>query len=179
MAGVDDWLTAGLGLIRGGDPRRLTIDGLARELGLTKGSFYHHFTGMADYRRRLLGHYRDLYTTRYIDAVEDGTTADPIDRLHRLIDLVTSGKDNELGVAVRAWAMQDADARAVQEQIDAARLDYLRGLFGEQFGDRADTLAHVLYLVVIGSEHLLPPLDPRRLRAIAHELISPAATADR
>ncbi|MEV0081899.1 TetR/AcrR family transcriptional regulator [Saccharopolyspora sp. NPDC050642] len=45
MSGKQDWLDAGLEILADQGVPALTIDRLATKLGLTKGSFYHHFGG--------------------------------------------------------------------------------------------------------------------------------------
>ena len=55
---VDDWIQAGFALLADGGPNALRIDRLCERLGVTKGSFYWHFTdlrGLPHRARRGLG----------------------------------------------------------------------------------------------------------------------------
>jgi len=81
------------------------------------------------------------------------------DRLGALLKLVLApGPGPELEIAVRAWALQDAEARAVQERVDRTRVAYLTEISGD-----AD-LAQALYLVVVGAGQVVPPLTGRELK---------------
>ncbi|WP_410567886.1 TetR/AcrR family transcriptional regulator [Amycolatopsis sp. cmx-4-61] len=161
MASNRDWLEAGLVLLAEQGAPSVTIERLADRLGLSKGSFYHHFKGMSGYRTALLEHFEAERTTRFVELAEQAQG----DRLRALMDLVLApGPGPELEIAVRAWALQDAEARTVQERIDRTRTDYLTELCGDA------GLGQALYLVVVGAGQVVPPLSGRRLRS-ALELV--------
>lgn len=155
MASKRDWLDAGLALLAEHGAPAVTIERLAERLGLSKGSFYHHFKGTGGFRTALLEHFEAERTTRF---VEEAEAADG-DRLGVLLKLVLApGPGPELEIAVRAWALQDAEARAVQERVDRTRVAYLTGLSGDA------GLAQALYLVVVGAGQVVPPLSGRELK---------------
>jgi AcrR family transcriptional regulator len=155
MAGKRDWLDAGLVLLAEQGAPAVTIERLTERLGLSKGSFYHHFKGMGGYRTALLEHFETERTTRFVEQAEGAGE----DRLSVLLSLVLApGPGPELEIAVRAWALQDAEARAVQERVDATRVAYLTEISGD-----AD-LAQALYLVVVGAGQVVPPLTGRGLK---------------
>ncbi|NRQ39878.1 TetR/AcrR family transcriptional regulator [Nonomuraea sp. NN258] len=169
MASKRDWLETGLMVLRQDGAPALTIERLCTELELTKGSFYHHFKGMAGFKTDLLAHYESEHTSRFIDAAE--STGGPARaRLARLLDLVLDDKDHSEGleIAIRAWALQDAEVRALQERVDRLRVGYLRDLW-RGFGgpvDDADPMAHLLYLVLIGAQQMVPPVRVGELRRV-------------
>ncbi|GHG44482.1 TetR family transcriptional regulator [Amycolatopsis bullii] len=161
MVSKRDWLDAGLVLLAEQGAPSVTIERLTERLGLSKGSFYHHFKGMGGYRTALLEHFEAERTTRFVERAE----AAEGDRLNALLDLVLApGAGPELEIAVRAWALQDAEARAVQERVDSTRVAYLTEICGD-----AD-LAQALYLVVVGAGQVVPPLPGRQLKS-ALELV--------
>ncbi|MFI0356931.1 TetR/AcrR family transcriptional regulator [Actinomadura sp. 9N407] len=166
----DDWLDAGLAILAGQGAPALTIERLTERLGLSKGSFYHHFGGMGGYKTALLAHIEDVCTTRLIDLAEQDTGAAPMAKLERLMDLVVSdvGHGPELEVAVRAWAQQDPEARALQERVDHARIDYLRTLWLalSDDPDEAGQVASLFYLITIGGAHVIPPVPGPELRGL-------------
>lgn len=148
----------------------LRIDRLAERLGMTKGSFYHHFEGLAGYRRDLLAYIEEQSTLRYIANVETVEGLDPRAKLERLMNLVLEDtkRDEPLEIALRAWAMQDEEVREAQRRTDAIRIDYLRDLC-KQLGcsaRQALDMARVLYLLLIGAGHVIPPLSPPELRRL-------------
>ncbi|ADJ49465.1 TetR family transcriptional regulator [Amycolatopsis mediterranei S699] len=155
MVGKREWLDAGLVLLAEQGAPSVTIERLTERLGLSKGSFYHHFKGMSGYRTALLAHFETERTTRFVEQAE----AAEGDRLRALLRLVLApGPGPELEIAVRAWALQDAEARAVQERVDSTRVAYLTEISGDA------GLAQALYLVVVGAGQVVPPLTGRQLK---------------
>ncbi|MGK3206527.1 TetR/AcrR family transcriptional regulator [Amycolatopsis sp. MEPSY49] len=155
MAGKRDWLDAGLALLAEHGAPSVTIERLTERLGLSKGSFYHHFKGMSGFRTALLGHFEAERTTRFVEQAD----AAGEDRLGALLKLVLApGPGPELEIAVRAWALQDAEARAVQERVDRTRVAYLTEVSGDP------DLARALYLIVVGAGQVVPPLPGRQLK---------------
>ncbi|MEV5551809.1 TetR/AcrR family transcriptional regulator [Streptomyces sp. NPDC052309] len=169
MASRRDWLEAGLAVLEQDGARALTIERLCGELGLTKGSFYHHFKGMAGFRTDLLTHFETEHTSRFIsDAESAGTSA-----RHRLLHLLRLVLDDKSGseaveIAIRAWALQDPEVRALQERVDRSRIDYLRTLWRGLGGPEADVepMARLLYLVLVGAQQVVPPVPTPGLRDI-------------
>ncbi|WP_217198301.1 TetR/AcrR family transcriptional regulator [Streptomyces buecherae] len=209
MAGKRDWLEAGLAALAADGAGAVTIDRLCGDLGLTKGSFYHHFKGITGFRTELLAHFEAESTTRFIEAVE-GVSGPAGVKFARLLDLALADEGDRPGleVAVRAWALGDAEARAAQRRIDERRISYLHELLCESAAPDAATdacptpspgaasratapdaaaipyrasdartgaddgarewlpLARLLYLVLVGGGHLVPPLPAGELRDI-------------
>ena len=161
-------MEAGLGLLAREGAPAVTIDRLTGDLGVTKGSYYHHFKGSAGYRAALLEHFETRYTTRLIDAVEGAGDVGAEAKLQHLLRLVLADPDSAaLEIAVRAWALQDADVRAAQERVDKARTEYLKKLCrGLQADVDADRFAQLLYLILIGAEQVVPPIGKRDVRKI-------------
>lgn len=170
MTPKERWLREGLIVLAELGAPALRIDRLAERLGITKGSFYHHFDGLNGYKSELLAHFAELSTMRYIDAVESTPGLTAREKLDRLMTLVLRAPDEEgpLEIAFRAWALQDPDVREAQRRIDAIRVDYLRGLCRDigLAPRRALDMARVLYTVLIGSGHVVPPLEPAELRRL-------------
>lgn len=155
-----EWLEAGLELLADEGAPAVTIERLTGKLGVTKGSYYHHFKGSAGFRTALLEYFEAQFTTRLIDTVERRPDAEPAAKLRHLLKLVLSDPDSaELEIAVRAWALQDAEVRAAQERVDRARTEYLKGLCrGLKADVDPDRFAELLYLILIGAEQVLPTM---------------------
>ncbi|WP_433273406.1 TetR/AcrR family transcriptional regulator [Actinosynnema sp. CS-041913] len=168
MVSKRDWLDIGLRVLAREGAPALTVERLSGRLGVTKGSFYHHFKGMAGFKVDLLAHFEAECTTGYIEQAErGGGTAR--ERFERLLELVLADEEDRplLESAMRAWAMQDADVRATQERVDQERIGYLARLCAEVGpADEALPAARLLYFVLIGSGHVLPPVGPAELREI-------------
>jgi len=162
MASKQGWLDAGLQLLSQEGITALRIDRLAAALTLSKGSFYHHFAGISGYRLDLLDYYEDRCTTSHIRLVDAEAEHSPGDKLDRLRQVVAADDKwgPELDIAIRAWASQDDDARAMLERVDATRMAYLESILLDQTGDpqQARDISRLLYLLLVGSHHVLPAL---------------------
>ncbi|TDD62994.1 TetR/AcrR family transcriptional regulator [Kribbella antibiotica] len=161
-----EWLEAGLDLLADEGAPAVTIERLTGTLGVTKGSYYHHFKGAAGYRTALLEHFEAKFTTRLIDTVEAEPAGD--NKLLHLLRLVLADPASaRLEIAVRAWALQDAEVRAAQTRVDEARTKYLKALCAElELDVNPDRFAELLYLILIGAEQVLPTMPSDALRDI-------------
>jgi len=120
-----DWLQAGLTAVADDGPDGLRIDRLCRRLGVSKGSFHHHFAGAGDFKLALLDAYETLVVEALNDAIEQTAAITPQESLAGLTAAITSTQSfyrPELEVAIRAWAFSDSQVRAVQERVDRQRL---------------------------------------------------------
>jgi AcrR family transcriptional regulator len=169
MVSKRDWLEAGLAIATRDGIRALTIERLCAGLGLTKGSFYHHFKGIRGYKSDLLAHIEAEHTGRFI-ADAEAAGASGHDKIQRLLDLVLEAHagSRDLETAVRAWARQDAGVRAFQERVDGMRVDYLRTLWLELGGrpEEAERMAMLLYLILVGAQQVVPPVPAEELRGV-------------
>ncbi len=163
-----DWLDVGLVVLAEDGAPALTIERLSGRLGVTKGSFYHHFKGMSGFKSDLLAHFEAVCATGYIDQVERGGGG-AREKVERLIGMVLDDDIRPtLEPAIRAWAMQDAEVRAVQERVDQVRISYVRTVWAEFGGPatEAAAMANLLYLVLVGAGHVLPPVGSDDLREV-------------
>jgi len=167
MSTRERWLEQGLAILREHGIAGLGVDAVARRLGLTKGSFHHHFAGMPDYRRAVL----DRYERDMLDAIavlrDRVASLPPADAIAALPGQA-AGLDLRLDTAVRGWAFQDLEARCALERVDSARLGVLEELWRALLGDPADARVAALapHLIVIGASVAQPPPEPGELRAV-------------
>ena len=150
---LDRWLDAGIATLRTAGIGGVRIDRLARDLRLTKGSFHHHFAGMPDFRRALLDRIR-MQNTDAVAAVRAAVGGlEPPAAIQALPSFAGRMQDVPLDAALRGWAVEDPDARATLEAIDADRLDLLTGLWERVLGDAAAarTAALVPHLIAVGA----------------------------
>jgi AcrR family transcriptional regulator len=175
VADKEQWLEAAFRVLSERGFSHLTIDALAADLGLTKGSFYHHFKNLASFRADLLVRFESISTTSLIASVDASVSQDPVFKLERLIDLaIDSSPQSGLQAAVRAWAMQDYEVRLVQERLDSVRLEYAGSLWRQAGCDpeEAEFRAKHLYLLLVGGRQMLPTLPSEQLREICRQAIS-------
>ncbi|MHC1561300.1 TetR/AcrR family transcriptional regulator [Actinomycetospora sp. C-140] len=162
----------------------LRLAALCRGVGVTSGSFYHHFGGWDDFVDALLEHWETVDTRRLAELAD--REPDPEGRLDVVKHLALTFP-HEAETAIRAWAHGDTRVAAVQERVDAQRRTVVAdALVATGVDDeRAGRLADLALAVLIGRQQLLGPTDVGDLLTLFDELmaaaqITPAATiADR
>jgi len=160
-----DLLQAGLTILAEHGEAALTIESICTRLGVTKGSFYHHFGSRQIFSRQLLEYWEEEHTRRFIELCDRaGDAADS----YCMLDAFAEEVEDDVEVAVRAWALRDPLAREFQERIDQTRMDYLKALHQDLIGDaaRAEVLARLEYAAFIGSRQIMPGLGKAQLAEI-------------
>ena len=64
-----DWIDAAMELLARAGIGAVTVDRLATDLDITRGSFYHHFSDREDLLRAVLGHWAERWTYTVRDQV--------------------------------------------------------------------------------------------------------------
>lgn len=123
-----DWLNTAIQTLSDAGIGAVSIVQLANTLGVTRGSFYHHFTDREDLLRAMLNHWEMKWT---VDIREEVRTLElpPAEKLLALVQSIRNNKAADYDAPFRAWALHDPLAHAVLEKVDAFRLDYIRSLF--------------------------------------------------
>ncbi|RDH74359.1 TetR/AcrR family transcriptional regulator [Mycolicibacterium moriokaense] len=114
---ADDWIQAGFALLADGGPNALRIDRLCERLGVTKGSFYWHFSDLHAYRTALLhawGSLHDQDRQRF----ESSSGVEPRQRLRNMMQAVVGPQQWALERAMRVWALTDEDVAANVRKSD-------------------------------------------------------------
>jgi AcrR family transcriptional regulator len=124
-----DWIQAGQRLLISGGLSSVKLATLTGHLGVTSGSFYHHFTGFRDYLDALADDYGGENIERLDDAL--GSLADPADRLRQMQLLREQWDIARLDSAMRVWATSDDRARAAVARLDDKLIEMIRGAFTE------------------------------------------------
>lgn len=152
---VDDWIQTGFRLLAEEGIKALTIDRLCRRLGVTRGSFYWHFSDMKTYRRALIDTWAAVRDEDrgFFDAL----SADPPrQRLSRMLTAMVGPRHWILERAMREWARSEpAVAAAVRESdrrvVAAVRQAFLDDGFDSE---EADMRANATFAAGIGFLHL-------------------------
>jgi AcrR family transcriptional regulator len=134
------WVRAALDLLAEQGIDGVRVESLAKQLGVTKGSFYWHFKDRDALLEAILDAWRRQATLRIIARL-DQTTQTPAGRLRQLLHLPFRGARSERGadveLSLRLWSRRDARARAALAEVDQLRLSYIAGLL-EDCGCAAD-----------------------------------------
>jgi AcrR family transcriptional regulator len=171
-----DYFDAGQELLAEGGVQVVTIANLCERLGVTKGSFYHHFRSVEDFHDRLL----DDWFTEHVDrrvAVTDAAT-DPHERLAAMRRFAVDRRHETEG-AIRAWARSSRRAAEVQRRIDNNRIASLIDVCLALGIDRAraEVLAEMSVTMLAGSQNLCGPIDEAMIGRIADEIVAQTLAA--
>ncbi len=127
-----DWIEAATTMLidRGIDAVR--VDLLARQMGVTRGSFYWHFKDRDDLLRGVLQAWRERSTETLTQRLERAS-ADAREQLRDVLSLPFRGRSAKraarIELAIRAWARRDAMARQFVDESDASRVAYIAQIF--------------------------------------------------
>lgn len=150
----ETWVRAAMQTLADAGLDGVKVETLARQLGVTKGSFYWHFKDRRALLEAMLEHWRD----GRIEDIRGRTQAAPgqeIAQLLHVIDtysLVRNRRGMQVELAVRDWARHDAAARATLDAVDAVRLACTATLFraAGRGADEAASRSLLLYAYVFG-----------------------------
>lgn len=156
------WIDAATDVLVDQGMDKVRVDDLARQLGVTRGSFYWHFRDRNDLLQRVLASWRHRATedlTRRLEAANP----DPRLQLRDVLTLPFRGqaatRAARIELAIRAWARTDLAARVAVDEADANRIAYIAQLFSQLgFGvSEARMRAQMLYSVLV-AESVSPSL---------------------
>jgi AcrR family transcriptional regulator len=166
-----DWIEAAIDVLADQGTDGLRVEVLAKNFGVTKGSFYWHFKDRNDLLMAVLNTWKE---GRIKDIIKQ-TTALPgkeqaqIFHVIQVYTLARNRKGIPIELAVRDWARRDAQAAAIVEEVDTWRLECTRKLFvacglSEK---EAKSRSLLLYAYVFGQslmsyQHFDPDLDALR-----------------
>jgi AcrR family transcriptional regulator len=163
------WIDSALRVLAQRGFAALKADVLARELGISRGSFYWHFRDLADFHERLIGQWKRRATEEIIADIERYPL--PEERLDALLRHAF-GHGGSLEVRMRAWAEENECAAQAVSDIDRRRREYLEKLL-VQAGvapARAATRALLLYWTYLGAALSGGMRGGERLQKVAAEL---------
>ncbi|WP_233614215.1 MULTISPECIES: TetR/AcrR family transcriptional regulator [Corallococcus] len=124
---AEDWADAALWSLENGVDS-LSVERLARSLGVTKGGFYWHYKDRSDVLQAALSRWEEWATTRVIQRLE--ALPDPRARLRQLLELTfEQGAHGRIEVALVAGASSDPRIQPVLARVSQLRIDYVTRLY--------------------------------------------------
>ncbi|MCT7661060.1 TetR/AcrR family transcriptional regulator [Mycobacterium deserti] len=152
---VDDWIQAGYAILAEEGIKALKIDRLCGRLGVTKGSFYWHFTDMASYRSALIDAWGQLLDEDRRDFGRP-TDASPRERLSQMMTSFINARQWTLERAMREWARTDEAVAASVRAADQRVLTAVRQAFVDAGFDAEEAAlrANATFAAGIGFLHL-------------------------
>lgn len=168
----EGWLEIGYQALIENGVDAVKIMPLARQLGLSRTSFYWFFTDREDLLAALLEGWEARTTRPMIAATKQYAETMAEAMLNVLSCFLSSDFNQKLEFAVRSWALQSGDVAARIEAADRTRLASLEEMLGKWGYDamEADVRARTIYLVQIGyiSMQSKETLEARLMRIPAY-----------
>jgi AcrR family transcriptional regulator len=152
------WLNAGLEALRKGGVGAVRVERLAADVGVTKGSFYHHFRD----RGALLEEVLEYWAREMTDAEFERIQTLRGGLAPRLVALAEDVLEKGMGrydPAVRAWAREDRKVAAAVAQVDRRRVKALAAFFEEGgfAAAEARVRARTFYTFLLGEPQVRAP----------------------
>lgn len=147
---ADDWAKAALDVIATAGVDQVTVEGLGRDLGVTKGSFYWHFAN----RQALITAALDLWERRAtVEVIEQlMKIVDPVARLRVLFEIsLGDAVDGPLDAALVA-AVNDPVVGVTVRSVTRRRIEFLEQLFTDMAlsASEAGIRARIAYSAYVG-----------------------------
>lgn len=132
----DDYFAGALRLLADEGASGLTVHRLCRSIGVTTGSFYHHFEGLDGFVGEFLEHWEREQTTAHALLAE--AARGPADAI-AVLKASALGLPHPAEAAIRVWSHRDQQVASAQARVDERRLEALRGVIGRVVAD-TDTI---------------------------------------
>jgi AcrR family transcriptional regulator len=155
-----DWIEAAYSALARDGERGLTITGLALRLGVTKGSFYWHFTDRAELVQAVLDRWAYVRTDEPVALRLGGASVtDPGERLGRIHAV---GRETALvDRAMRLWAQHDPEVADAVRRADENVVGQISGcLVDLGFATEEAELRAVLMLRALVGGHFVACAGP-------------------
>jgi AcrR family transcriptional regulator len=166
---AQDWIAFALKTLAQDGFEALKADVLARKLGVSRGSFYWHFTELGAFHAQVIAHWRETATDAIIaDLERHRPGAARLDGLLRR----AFGHGARLELRMRAWADHNAAAARALRDIDRRRTAYIRRCLVDAgvAPAQAATRAQILYWTYLGAALSRVRLTGRPLKRLVAEL---------
>jgi AcrR family transcriptional regulator len=174
----NDWLAGAFAALAEGGIDALRVESLAERLGVTKGSFYHHFADRRALHMAMLDEWERAGTDQIIRDV-DQASIDPVERVRALAHrtLTTDPTADSIENAIRAWAAIDPTVEAATTRVDDRRIKYTVALLRSTglTAAIAQRRARLLYRLLIGEYFWrasgAPPITAREIDEVVELLV--------
>lgn len=168
----EQWINAAIDTLCHEGHMALSAERLARKLGVTRGSFYHHFEGMEAFHVAILKQWQNEQTTKIMD---HAVVEEPSAELARLIEQ-TFNMSLALEIGINAWAGANPKVASFVADNETRRLNRLIYLYQQISNNevKGKRLAKIAYYGLLGAAHATPRLSKEELRILileVHELM--------
>ena len=124
------WLEAAMGRLCDHSVADITVEGLAKELGIAKSGFYWHFKSREELLDALLDHWIHEIT-EVITNNPEFDVLEPKTRLTKSAEMIHELDLTRYEVGIRQFALRDERAFSAVRKSDNLRMDFTRKAFSE------------------------------------------------
>jgi AcrR family transcriptional regulator len=124
------WLEAAMGRLRDHSVADITVEGLAKELGIAKSGFYWHFKS----REELLNALLDYWIHEITEVITNNVELDKLEpkaRLTRCAEMIHELDLTRYEIGIRQFALRDEMAFRVVKKANDLRVDFIGKAFSE------------------------------------------------
>ncbi len=148
------WLDAALQALASGGVDKVRVESLAKNLGVTKGSFYWHFKDREQFLDELLSFWAEQSTQTVI--TNPNYPTDSKERVRAVAEDIVRRDLGKMDPHIRSWTQYDKRRGKVVAKIDKMRFEFLRDLFSAAgFSITGASLrAQSLYRYVLGEQFI-------------------------
>lgn len=145
----DDWLQAAFTRLSEQGIDAVRVEVLARDLGVSKGSFYWHFRARRDLLERMLSRWEEG-ELGWLDPEQDDASA--ATRWARVVARTANPEHVRTEVAVRAWARRDERVALRVAVLERKKAGLIAGVLRDVgfTGSAAEAWSEVVLLVCLG-----------------------------
>jgi AcrR family transcriptional regulator len=156
-----DWVQTGQAFLIEGGIDAVKLHSLTTRLGVSTGSFYHHFRNFDEYLTALADYYGSEQAQRLFDEARNRVGDDPESLLREATAIFGAGSMRQLNIAMRAWAPRDKRAIAAIHRYDEVLSRNLDEMFVALGFDELSAASRTLIMMGLASVDLDPKLmDP-------------------
>ncbi len=169
------WIEAGQSVLRTQGISGVRIGALTKKLGVSSGSFYHHFKNMDAYHHALTEYYAKEQWQRILDQAGANNLGTPVERLKAIGRTSARTHFAKLAYAMRAWANISAQAAAAVQEFDLIGFGYLESQLREIGFAKTDAKVRAFLMIAAGSVEFdagLTGLSEKTLRDVGFEILA-------
>jgi AcrR family transcriptional regulator len=132
QVGRGDYFRAAMQILAADGAGALKIGVLCRSLGVTTGSFYHHFGSLRTFIELLLVHWEQEQTETY---AELAAAAEEPDEGFEVLKQAVIGLPHRAEAGIRAWSHLDPQVSEAQARVDQKRREAIQQVLRQMIRD--------------------------------------------